>query len=109
MPQMDAIEVTGGRGGPEALELAHIPRAEAAPGQILIRVHAAGVNRPDLIQRLGFYPPPPGAPSTLGLEVAGEVVHGAGRWKGGERVCALLPGGGYAQFAACDSRHALPI
>ncbi len=106
---MDAIEVKGGRGGPEALELGRAPRAEAAPGQILIAVKAAGVNRPDVIQRLGFYPPPPGAPSTLGLEVAGEVVVGAGRWKAGDSVCALLGGGGYAEFAACDPRHALPI
>ncbi len=81
----------------------------AGPGQILIAVAAAGVNRPDIIQRLGFYPPPPGAPATLGLEVAGEVVTAAGRWKAGDRVCALLGGGGYAQFAVCDARHALPI
>ncbi len=67
------------------------------------------MNRPDILQRLGFYPPPPGAPASLGLEVAGEVVHGAGRWKVGDRVCALLGGGGYAQVAVCDARHALPI
>jgi len=108
-PMMTAITVANGAGPPEALHTVSIPRPTPRNRQILIRVHAAGVNRPDLIQRLGFYPPPPGAPSTLGLEVAGEVVHGAGRWKGGERVCALLPGGGYAQFAACDSRHALPV
>ena len=107
--QMNAIEVKGGRGGAEALQSVRIPRPVAAPGQILIAVKAAGVNRPDIIQRLGFYPPPPGAPATLGLEVAGEVVTGAGRWKAGDRVCALLGGGGYAQFAACDPRHALPI
>ncbi|MGI8840533.1 MAG: NAD(P)H-quinone oxidoreductase, partial [Caulobacteraceae bacterium] len=75
----------------------------------LIAVKAAGVNRPDILQRLGFYPPPPGAPATLGLEVAGEVIAGAGRWQAGERVCALLGGGGYAQLAVCDARHALPI
>jgi putative PIG3 family NAD(P)H quinone oxidoreductase len=67
------------------------------------------VNRPDIVQRLGFYPPPPGAPPTLGLEVAGTVVTGAGRWAAGDRVCALLGGGGYAAFAVCDTRHALPI
>ncbi len=106
---MDAIAVRGGRGGPDALELARIAKPEPAPGQILIAVAAAGVNRPDVIQRQGFYPPPPGAPETLGLEVAGEVVLGAGRWRAGDRVCALLGGGGYAQFAACDPRHALPI
>src|SRR5207302_7213347 len=82
---------------------------EPGPGQILIKVEAAGVNRPDILQRLGGYPPPPGAPATMGLEVAGEVVHAAGRWKAGDRVCALLGGGGYAEYAACDARHALPI
>jgi putative PIG3 family NAD(P)H quinone oxidoreductase len=80
-----------------------------AEGQILIAVKAAGVNRPDILQRLGYYPPPPGAPGTLGLEVAGEVVRGAGRWREGDQVCALLGGGGYAAFAVCDARHALPI
>lgn len=108
-PMMTAITVANGAGPPEALHTVSIPRPTPRTRQILIRTHAAGVNRPDLIQRLGFYPPPPGAPGTLGLEVAGEVIHGAGRYKGGERVCALLPGGGYAQFAACDARHALPI
>jgi NADPH2:quinone reductase len=106
---MQAIVIEGGKGPAEALKLAEIERPVPAPGQILIRVEAAGVNRPDIIQRLGFYPPPPGAPATMGLEVAGEVVVGAGRWKAGDRVCALLGGGGYAQFAVCDARHALPI
>jgi putative PIG3 family NAD(P)H quinone oxidoreductase len=67
------------------------------------------VNRPDLIQRLGMYPPPPGAPQTLGLEVAGEVARAGGRWQVGDKVCALLGGGGYAEYAVCDARHALPI
>jgi NADPH:quinone reductase len=107
--QMDAVEIEGGKGPAEALRLARIPVPQPAEGQILIRVEAAGVNRPDIIQRQGFYPPPPGAPPTLGLEVAGEVVRGAGRWREGDRVCALLGGGGYAQFAVCDARHALPI
>jgi NADPH2:quinone reductase len=106
---MIAIEVKGGKGPAEALEAVRIARPTPADGQILIAVRAAGVNRPDIIQRQGFYPPPPGAPDTLGLEVAGEVVHAAGRWKVGDRVCALLGGGGYAEFAACDARHALPI
>ena len=106
---MIAIEVEGGRGPAEALKAAQIAWPVPAPGQILIAVKAAGVNRPDLIQRMGFYPPPPGAPATLGLEVAGEVIHAAGRWKVGDQVCALLGGGGYAQYAACDARHALPI
>ncbi|MBV8684663.1 MAG: NAD(P)H-quinone oxidoreductase [Caulobacteraceae bacterium] len=106
---MDAVEIEGGKGPAQALRLGRIATPEPAEGQILVRVEAAGVNRPDLIQRQGFYPPPPGAPSTLGLEIAGEVVKGAGRWREGDRVCALLGGGGYAQFAVCDARHALPI
>lgn len=106
---MTAIAVAGGRGPAEALQAVEIARPIPADGQILIAVKAAGINRPDLLQRLGFYPPPPGAPATLGLEVAGEVIHGAGRWRVGDRVCALLGGGGYAQVAACDARHALPI
>jgi putative PIG3 family NAD(P)H quinone oxidoreductase len=106
---MKAIAIEGGKGPAEALHLADAPDPKPGPGQILIRVAAAGVNRPDVIQRLGFYPPPPGAPATLGLEVAGEVVEGAGRWKAGDQVCALLGGGGYAELAVCDARHALPI
>jgi putative PIG3 family NAD(P)H quinone oxidoreductase len=106
---MTAIAVEGGRGGPEALKPVRIPRPAPREGEILIRVSAAGVNRPDLLQRMGGYPPPPGAPDTLGLEVAGEVVESAGRWRAGDRVCALLGGGGYAEYAVVDSRHALPV
>lgn len=106
---MTAIAVEGGRGPAENLRAESIPRPEPGPGQILIKVEAAGVNRPDLAQRIGAYPPPPGAPQTMGLEVAGEVVVGSGRWKAGDKVCALLGGGGYAQYAVCDARHALPI
>lgn len=106
---MTAITVEGGRGPAENLKAATIPRPVPGPGQILIKVHAAGVNRPDLAQRIGAYPPPPGAPDTLGLEVAGEVLVAAGRWKVGDKVCALLGGGGYAEYAVCDARHALPI
>ena len=106
---MHAIAITGGKGPAEALHLSTMKRPSPGPGQMLIAVRAAGVNRPDILQRLGGYPPPPGAPETLGLEVAGEVVTGAGRWKAGDRVCALLGGGGYAEYAVCDARHALPI
>lgn len=106
---MTAIEIEGGKGPASALRAAQIPIPQHGPGQILIRVRAAGVNRPDILQRMGGYPPPPGAPVTMGLEVAGEVAVGAGRWKAGDRVCALLGGGGYAQYAVCDARHALPI
>lgn len=106
---MTAIAIEGGKGAADALHPETVARPTPGPGQILIRVRAAGVNRPDLLQRLGFYPPPPGAPTTLGLEVAGEVVTGSGRWKAGDKVCALLGGGGYAQYAVVDARHALPV
>jgi putative PIG3 family NAD(P)H quinone oxidoreductase len=106
---MTAIEIEGGAGPAEALKSVQLPLPVPANGEILIRVRAAGVNRPDIVQRMGAYPPPPGAPTTLGLEVAGEVAVAAGRWKGGDRVCALLGGGGYAGYAVVDARHALPI
>ena len=110
---MTAIAIEGGKGPAEALKPVQIARPAPKEGQILIRVAAAGINRPDIIQRLGFYPPPPGSPETMGLEVAGEVVAvgpgPAGRWKVGDKVCALLGGGGYAEYAVCDARHALPI
>jgi putative PIG3 family NAD(P)H quinone oxidoreductase len=106
---MTAIAIEGGKGAAEALKSVQMPVPAPANGEILIRVRAAGVNRPDIVQRLGFYPAPPGAPETLGLEVAGEVVTAAGRWKAGDRVCALLGGGGYAEYAVVDARHALPI
>ena len=110
IPQtMTAIEIEGGKGPPSALKPAQIPTPSPKEGEILVRVRAAGVNRPDLKQREGSYPPPPGAPTTLGLELAGEVVTGAGRWKAGDQVCALVAGGGYAQYAAFDARHALPV
>ncbi|MBC7767357.1 MAG: NAD(P)H-quinone oxidoreductase [Phycisphaerales bacterium] len=82
------------------------------PHEVLIRVAAAGINRPDLMQRAGLYPPPPGAPTTLGLEAAGEIVElGAGvtRWHVGEQVTALLAGGGYAEFALAHEGAVLPI
>ncbi len=106
---MKAIVIEGSKGPAEALKLGDVDPPAPGPGQIVIAVKAAGVNRPDIIQRMGFYPPPPGAPPTMGLEVAGEVIHAAGRWKLGDQVCALLGGGGYAEQAACDARHALPI
>lgn len=109
---MTAVAIEGGKGPASALHPAQMDTPKPGPGEILIRVRAAGVNRPDLLQRQGAYPPPPGAPDTLGLEVAGEVAalgEGAPRWKVGDQVCALLGGGGYAEYAAVDARHALPI
>lgn len=106
---MKAIAIIGGSGPAASLSLQEASDPIADMGEIVIRVMAAGVNRPDLLQRAGKYPPPEGASTTLGLEVAGEVVKPAGRWKAGDRVCALLGGGGYAEYAVCDARHALPI
>jgi putative PIG3 family NAD(P)H quinone oxidoreductase len=109
---MTAIAIDGGKGPAEALHAVAAPTPEPQPGEILIRVRAAGVNRPDILQRKGHYPPPPGAPQIMGLEAAGEVValgEGARRWRVGDTVCALLAGGGYAQYVAVDARHALPI
>ncbi|HMB42904.1 MAG TPA: NAD(P)H-quinone oxidoreductase [Luteimonas sp.] len=106
---MTAIAVRGGQGGADALHAVQVPVPVPKPGEVVIRVSAAGINRPDLLQREGHYPPPPGAPETLGLEVSGDIVVAAGRWKVGDRVCALLGGGGYAEYAVADARHVLPI
>ncbi|RYG18557.1 MAG: NAD(P)H-quinone oxidoreductase, partial [Caulobacteraceae bacterium] len=109
---MRVIEIAGGAGPADALTLSERPEPVARPGQIRIRVRAAGVNRPDLLQRNGLYPPPAGAPDILGLEVAGEVDQigeGVTRWAVGDRVCALLGGGGYADQVIVDARHALPL
>ncbi|WP_295189585.1 NAD(P)H-quinone oxidoreductase [uncultured Brevundimonas sp.] len=109
---MRVIEIEGGSGPAEALRIAERSDPVAGPGQVLIRVRAAGVNRPDLLQRTGAYPPPPGASDVLGLEVAGEIEalgEGVTRWTAGDRVCALLGGGGYAELAVVDARHVLPI
>lgn len=109
---MRVIEIKGGVGPAESLIVAERadPRPEA--GQVRIRVRAAGVNRPDLLQRQGAYAPPPGASDIMGLEVAGEidqVGEGVTAWAVGDRVCALLGGGGYAEYAVVDARHVLPI
>jgi NADPH2:quinone reductase len=109
---MRVVEITGGAGPAECLVLAERPDPVAGPGQIRVRVRAAGVNRPDIVQRLGRYPAPPGASDILGLEVAGEVDQvgeSVTRWSVGDRVCALLGGGGYAEFALVDARHVLAI
>ncbi|MEM6666907.1 MAG: NAD(P)H-quinone oxidoreductase [Pseudomonadota bacterium] len=99
-------------GGPDVLEAVRIDVPRPGPGDILVKVTAAGVNRPDVLQRMGAYPPPPGAPPGPGLEVAGTVVaqgEGVTTPALGETVCALVAGSGYAAYAVTDARHALPV
>ncbi len=97
-------------GGPEVLHIATGPVPQPGPGELLLRVEAAGVNRPDVQQRKGSYPPPPGASPLLGLEVAGEVVasNGATRFPIGDRVCGLANGGGYAEYCTVPETQCLP-
>lgn len=109
---MKAIGIRNGKGDASALFVDEVVKPKPGPGEILIKVAAAGVNRPDIAQREGNYPPPPGASPVMGLEVAGTVEQvGSGdcRWCIGDRVAALLPGGGYAEYAVVDARHALPV
>jgi NADPH:quinone reductase len=99
-------------GGPEALVPVRIPVPEPGAGEVLIRVAAAGVNRPDVLQRMGHYPPPPGASPIPGLEIAGEVVavgEGVGREMLGQKMCALVAGGGYAEYATAPIATCLPV
>jgi putative PIG3 family NAD(P)H quinone oxidoreductase len=99
-------------GGPEMLQPVERPVRRPGPDEVLIRVCAAGVNRPDVMQRAGLYPPPPGAPSIPGLEVAGEIVaagEDAGDRRIGDRVCALVAGGGYAQYCVASAGQCLPV
>jgi putative PIG3 family NAD(P)H quinone oxidoreductase len=105
---MKAIEISQ-PGGPEVLRISELPVPEPGQGQVLLKVHAAGVNRPDILQRQGGYPPPPGAPLTPGLEIAGEVMSAGARYKAGDKVCALVPGGGYAEYAVVAEDNALPV
>jgi putative PIG3 family NAD(P)H quinone oxidoreductase len=108
---MRAIEISQ-PGPPEVLKLTERPDPVPAAGEVLIEVDAAGVNRPDVIQRYGKYPPPPGASDLPGLEVAGRIAalgQSATGWKVGDRVCALLAGGGYAERAAVPQEQVLPI
>ena len=104
--------IAAGQGGPEVLRIVERPRPEPGQGQVLVRVEAAGVNRPDVMQREGRYPPPPGASDVLGLELAGIVEArgpGAGRFRPGDRVMALVHSGAYAEWAVVDEAVALPV
>lgn len=112
---MKAVTVNGSGQNPSDLGLVEVPSPETAQGFVLIRTSFAGVNRPDILQRKGLYPPPPGASPILGLEVSGtiesinpSVPYGA-NWKVGDEVCALTNGGGYAEYVAVDIRHLLPV
>src|SRR3569833_3331421 len=108
---MKAIEIAT-PGGPEQLRLTNRPTPEPGDGEVLIRVAAAGVNRPDVVQRQGHYPPPPGASDLPGLEVAGTVTARGPNANGisvGDEVAALLSGGGYAEYARAAARLSLPI
>ena len=108
---MLAMEISA-PGGPDVLKPCSVPVPVPGHGQIILRVAYAGVNRPDALQRAGAYAPPASASPLPGLEASGTVVAmgpGVARWTIGDRVCALLPGGGYAEYVACPADHALPI
>lgn len=108
---MNVVAITT-PGGPEVLQPGQRPLPKLEPGEVLVKVAAAGINGPDIWQRKGLYPPPAGATDLLGLEISGEVVafgSQATRWKLGDKVAALTNGGGYAEYCAVDARHCLPI
>ncbi len=108
---MSAIEITE-PGGPEVLKPTRRPVPRPALGEVLVKVEAAGINRPDVMQRSGNYPPPPGAPDIPGLEIAGRVVEvgvGVSRWQQGDQVCALVSGGGYAEYCVASAPLCLPV
>jgi putative PIG3 family NAD(P)H quinone oxidoreductase len=108
---MLAIEIAG-HGGPEVLRTVERPVPSPGVGDVLVRVAAAGVNRPDILQRQGKYPPPPGASDLPGLEIAGTVAlidPAVQRWRVGDRVCGLVTGGGYAEFCVVPAPQCLPI
>ena len=107
---MTAIEIAQ-PGPPDVLRAVERDRPEPGDGDVLVKVHGAGVNRPDIMQRLGKYPPPPGASDIPGLEISGEIVQtrGLGRWSVGDRVCALVAGGGYAEYCVAPAVQCLPI
>jgi NADPH2:quinone reductase len=108
---MRAVEIAK-PGGPEVLVVVERPKPEPKPNEILVKVAAAGVNRPDVLQRMGLYPVPPGASDLPGLEIAGEVVacgSAVAMWKPGDKVCALVHGGGYAEYCVAPEVQALPV
>jgi len=108
---MRAVEITK-PGGPDVLKITERPIPEPGHGQVVIRVAYAGVNRPDALQRAGMYAPPPTASDLPGLEASGEVValgEGVSGLHLGDQVCALLPGGGYAEYVATPAAHCLPV
>jgi putative PIG3 family NAD(P)H quinone oxidoreductase len=108
---MTGVEISR-PGGPDVLTAVERPDPSPGRGEVLIRVAAAGVNRPDVMQRRGAYPPPPGASDLPGLEVAGEIAavgESAGEWKVGDRVCALVAGGGYATLSVAPAPQCLPV
>lgn len=108
---MKAIEITT-PGGPDVLAVADVPTPQVGPSDVLVAVTSAGVNRADLLQRQGFYPPPPGASPILGLECSGRVAAvgpEVSGWHVGDEVCALLSGGGYAQFVAVPQGQVMPV
>jgi NADPH:quinone reductase len=112
LPDRMTVVATRQFGGPEVLTPESRPVPKPAAGEILVKVSAAGVNRPDVMQRMGLYPPPPGATDIPGLEIAGEVIacgDGVTRWKVGDPVMALVVGGGYAEYCLAYESHALPI
>ncbi|MXN65371.1 zinc-binding dehydrogenase [Stappia sp. GBMRC 2046] len=111
-PRMMTAIVASAPGGPDVLEAVERPVPAPGEGEVLIKVGAAGVNRPDVLQRMGNYPPPPGASDILGLEVAGEVIalgRGVDGVAEGDKVVALVPGGGYAEYCAAHHSNTLPV
>lgn len=112
LPEKMRAVVMREAGTPDVLEIAQVRRPDPRPQDVLIRVTAAGVNGPDLVQRRGHYPPPKGASELLGLEVSGEIVavgDDVSEWSVGDRVVALTNGGGYAEYVAVDAAHCLPV
>ncbi|MFM5929616.1 MAG: NAD(P)H-quinone oxidoreductase [Novosphingobium sp.] len=112
LPQMMTAIGFDAPGGPDVLKPQTVPVPQPGPGQVLVKVAFAGVNRPDVVQRQGFYPPPPGASPIPGLEISGEVValgEGASTDLFGRKVCALVSGGGYAEYCLAEAGHCLPV